>query len=65
MRYKYKDPLGCEREIEGEYEDIIDLLEYLRVDDIADRVTVNVGAVRDAIKDLDDSETVTISAILM
>ena len=63
MKYKYKDPLGCEREIEGEYEDIIDLLEYLRVDDIANRVTVNVGAVRDAIKDLDDSETVTISAI--
>ena len=63
MRYKYKDPLGCEREIEGEYEDIIDLLEYLRIDDIADRVTVNVGAVRDAIKDLDDAETVTITAI--
>ena len=63
MKYKYKDPLGCEREIEGEYEDIIDLLEYLRVDDIANRVTVNVGAVRDAIKNLDDSETVTISAI--
>ena len=63
MRYKYKDPLGCEREFDGEYEDIIDLLEYLRVDDIADRVTVNVGAVRDAIKNLDDSETVTISAI--
>ena len=41
MRYKYKGPLGCEREIEGEYEDIIDLMEYLRVDDIADRVTVN------------------------
>ena len=63
MRYKYKDPLGCTREIEGEYEDIIDLLEYLRIDDIADRVTVNVGAVRDAIKGMDDAETVTITAI--
>jgi hypothetical protein len=63
MRYKYKDPLGCEREIEGEYNDIIDLLEYLWIEDIADKVTVNVGAVRDAIKNLDDSETVTISAI--
>ena len=63
MRYKYKDPLGREREFDGDLDDILDLLEYLRVDDIADRVTVNVGAVRDAIKDLDDSETVTISAI--
>ena len=63
MRYKYKDPLGCEREFDGELDDILDLMDYLRVEDKADRVTVNVGEVRDAIKDLDDAETVTITAI--
>ena len=63
MRYKYKDPLGCEREFDGDLDDILDLMDYLRVEDKADRATVNVGAVRDAIKNLDDSETVTISAI--
>lgn len=63
MRYKYRDPLGCEREFDGDLDDILDLMDYLRVEDKADRVTVNVGEVRDAIKDLDDSETVTISAI--
>lgn len=63
MRYKYRDPLGCEREFDGDLDDILDLMDYLRVEDKADRVTVNVGAVRDAIKDLDDAETVTITAI--
>ena len=38
-------------------------MDYLRVEDKADRVTVNVGAVRDAIKGMDDTETVTITAI--
>ena len=42
FKIKYKDPLGCEREIEGDLDDILDLMDYLRVEDKADRVTVNV-----------------------
>ena len=29
MRYKYKDPLGCEREFDGNLDDIPDLMDYL------------------------------------
>ena len=62
MRYRYKDPLGYEREYDGDMDDILDFIEETKVIDNADRIKVRVGDVKEAIQGLDDDQIVIISS---
>ena len=58
MRYRYKDPLGCEREYDGDMDDILDFIEETKVIDLS--ATTDLTCVSIIFKVPDDDDQIVI-----